>query len=50
MPDSRPILSRLIGLETEYAIRYRPDPGHDRPVDRPVFEAIIAELRREQAA
>ena len=47
MPDSRPILSRLIGLETEYAIRYRPDPGHDRPVDRPVFEAIIAELRRE---
>jgi proteasome accessory factor A len=47
MLDPQPILNRLIGLETEYSIRFLPDPAHNRPIDRRLFEAIVVELRRQ---
>jgi hypothetical protein len=34
------MLSRLAGLETEYAIRFRPAPGTEKPGHELVFEAI----------
>src|SRR4051812_14509171 len=47
MPDPQPILNRLIGLETEYSIRFRSDLDQKRPIDLRLFEAIVAELRRQ---
>jgi proteasome accessory factor A len=47
MSDRQPILNRLIGLETEYSIRFRPDAGQKRPIDLRLFEAIVTELRRQ---
>jgi Pup amidohydrolase len=41
------MLSRLLGLETEYAIRYSPrEPGAPRPSNELIFRAIADAVRR----
>lgn len=35
------MLRRLLGLETEYAIRYTPAPGCDRPSNRILYDALV---------
>jgi Pup amidohydrolase len=40
------VFDRLVGLETEYAVRFRPAPGAERPTDYDLFEALVAALRR----
>lgn len=35
-------MDRLVGLETEYAIRFSPARGHPRPTNRRVYEAYAA--------
>src|SRR5690349_12140414 len=43
-----PIFDRIAGVETEYAIRYRPDSERvPRPPDVRLYEATISELRRK---
>ena len=47
MANSVPILDRLIGLETEYAIRFRPREGCDSPPSRfHLYQALIARVRQ----
>jgi proteasome accessory factor A len=41
------IFARLIGLETEYALRCRPAPGGTRPSDYRLYAALVAALRRK---
>lgn len=41
------VFDRLIGLETEYAIRFRPDSRwSDRPSNHDLFEALIPHVQR----
>ncbi len=45
MANSVPLLERLIGLETEYAIRFRPREGLDKPPARfHLYQALIARV------
>lgn len=41
------IFNRLIGLETEYALRFRPWPGSDRPTDYELYHFLVGVLRRK---
>ena len=41
-----PLLDRLAGLETEYALRFHADPGVEPPSHRELFRGIIAALGR----
>src|SRR5690606_10547725 len=41
------VLDRLVGLETEYAVRFHADPGRDeRPANFAIYRALLAELRK----
>jgi proteasome accessory factor A len=43
-----PIFDRLVGLETEYAIRYRPDSPHvARPTKYTLYRALTLALRKQ---
>ncbi len=45
--NSVPVLDRLVGLETEYAIRFRPTEGQaDPPTRYQLYQALIARLKR----
>ncbi len=47
MANSVPILDRLVGLETEYAIRFRPAEGlADPPTRYQLYQALVARLKR----
>lgn len=42
-----PILDRLVGLETEYAIRFRPREGADTPPSRfQLYQALVARVQQ----
>jgi proteasome accessory factor A len=42
-----PILDRLVGLETEYAIRFRPRDGADNPPSRfHLYQALVARVKQ----
>src|SRR5690242_17089338 len=41
------IFDRLIGLETEYAIRFRPDPATERPTDYELYSLLATALRQK---
>ena len=41
----RPMLDRLAGTETEYAISFEPAPGVDRPGNDRIFEAVASAVR-----
>ncbi|HTN77640.1 MAG TPA: proteasome accessory factor PafA2 family protein, partial [Pirellulaceae bacterium] len=48
MANSFPIFDRLVGLETEYAIRFRPsDASASRPPKYLLFRALVLALRRQ---
>lgn len=40
------MLTRLLGLETEYAIRFSPDAGYAHPGNLELYEAIATAIRR----
>jgi proteasome accessory factor A len=40
------VLTRLLGLETEYAIRFTPSAGGRRPGNRAVYDAIVEAVGR----
>ncbi|MCB9684120.1 MAG: proteasome accessory factor PafA2 family protein [Alphaproteobacteria bacterium] len=44
--DRAPAVGRLLGTETEYAIRFRPDEGVAHPGNQVLFEAIRAAVER----
>ncbi len=47
MANSVPILDRLVGLETEYAIRFRPREGvTESPARFHLYQALITRLKR----
>lgn len=42
----RTVFDRLIGLETEYAIRFRPVRPAERPTDHQLYSSLVAALRQ----
>ncbi len=46
-----PLFQRLVGLETEYALRYHPrQPGTRRPSNATLFERLLAKVRAKVPA
>jgi proteasome accessory factor A len=46
-----PLFQRLVGLETEYALRYHPrQPGARRPANATLFERLLVKIRGRVAA
>ena len=43
--ESKPFFRRLLGQETEYAIRFTPAPGFERPRNSVVYEALRFGIR-----